>query len=52
MPVFQQLAQGKSISQDADPDFWRRKGVIDQTSRDRDRFNQQTAWSEDDTDSD
>jgi hypothetical protein len=52
LPVFQQLAQGKSISQDADPDFWRRKGVIDQTSRDRDRFNQQTAWSEDDTDSD
>jgi len=25
LPVFQHLAQGQSISQDADPDFWRRR---------------------------
>ena len=50
LPVFQQLAQGQGISQDTDPDFWRRKGMIDRTSRERQRFQQETAWSGEDTD--
>lgn len=50
LPVFQQLAQGQGISQDTDPDFWRRKGMIDRTSRERRRFQQETAWSGEDTD--
>ena len=50
LPVFQQLAQGQGVSQDTDPDFWRRKGMIDRTSRERRRFQQETAWSGEDTD--
>jgi hypothetical protein len=51
LPVFQQLAQGQGVSQnDTDPDFWRRKGMIDRTSRERQRFQQETAWSGEDTD--
>ena len=51
LPIFQQLAQGQGVSQnDTDPDFWRRKGMIDRTSRERQRFQQETAWSGEDTD--
>lgn len=52
LSVFQQLAQGQGVSQDddTDPDFWRRKGMIDRTSRERQRFQQETAWSGEDTD--
>jgi Ca-activated chloride channel family protein len=50
LPVFQQLAQGQGVSQDTDPDFWRRKGMIDRTSRERQRFQQETAWSGEYTD--
>ena len=51
LPIFQQLAQGQGVSQnDTDPDFWRRKGIIDRTSRERQRFQQETAWSGEDTD--
>ena len=51
LPIFQQLAQGQGVSQDTDPDFWRNKGIIDQTTREKQRFQQETAWSEKDTDS-
>jgi hypothetical protein len=51
LSVFRQLAQGQGVSQnDTDPDFWRRKGMIDRTSRERQRFQQETAWSGEDTD--
>ena len=51
LSVFQQLAQGQGVSQnDTDPDFWRRKGMIDRTSREMQRFQQETAWSGEDTD--
>ena len=50
LPVFQQLAQGQGVSQDTDPDFWRCKGMVDRTSRERQRFQQETAWSGEDTD--
>lgn len=50
LPIFQQLAQGQGVSQDTDPDFWRRRRIINLTSREKQRNAEENAWSGKDTD--
>jgi len=50
LPIFQQLAQGQGVSQDTDPDFWRRRQIINLTSREQQRREEKNEWSGKDTD--